>query len=110
MHYSNTFNAALMQEWLQNNLSVKEVKAVLKQFNLDEVLYEQTVREFRKKRNEKRQINGFILLAIGAFLGFLSCVCSITKAFPALYDLILYGVTLTAILIIFYGLYLVFED
>jgi hypothetical protein len=49
-------------------------------------------------------------MGIGAFLGFISCVCTIINAVPALYNAILYGLTAIAITIIFVGLYFVFED
>jgi predicted RND superfamily exporter protein len=64
-----------------------------------------TETESRSRRRNK----GFIWTAAGAFLGFASCVLTIINPVPALYDLLLYGVTSLAILMIFVGLYLVFE-
>jgi hypothetical protein len=46
----------------------------------------------------------------GAFLGFLSCVLTLINPVPELYNLILYGLTSIAIIIIVLGLYLVFEE
>jgi len=57
----------------------------------------------------RRQAKGFICMGIGAILGFISCVMTLVNPIPALYDIILYGLTSIAIIIIFIGLYLVFE-
>lgn len=62
---------------------------------------------FEKKR--KRQLNGFILMGLGAFLGFVSCLLTVTNPIPELYNVILYGLTTFAIIIIMWGLYFVFE-
>lgn len=56
-----------------------------------------------------RQTKGFICLAAGAFLGFISCVITLINPIPELYNLVLYGLTSIAVIIIFIGLYLVFE-
>lgn len=67
------------------------------------------LKEFKRLKNAKRQFNGFILMAIGAFLGFISCVLSIINPIPGLFNVILYGLTMVAILIIVLGLYYVVE-
>jgi hypothetical protein len=57
----------------------------------------------------KRQTTGFILLAIGAVLGFISCVLTLANPVPALYYWILYGLTSIAVIILMVGLYYVLE-
>jgi hypothetical protein len=57
----------------------------------------------------KRQFTGFVLMAIGAFLGFISCILTVLNPFPEFYSIILYGLKTLAITIIFWGLYFVFE-
>jgi len=57
----------------------------------------------------KRQAIGFILLVVGAIIGFVSCVLTLTNIFPGLFYWILYGLTSVALLLILAGLYLVFE-
>ena len=57
----------------------------------------------------KQQNLGFILAGIGAVLGFISCVLTLWNPIPSIYDLVLYGLTSIAILVIFAGLYLIFE-
>jgi hypothetical protein len=63
----------------------------------------------KKMRYARRRWNGFLCMALGGFLGFVSCVLSLTNPFPELYYVILYGLTSIAILIVFWGFYLVFE-
>ena len=63
----------------------------------------------KKMRNERRRSTGFICMATGAFLGFLSCVLTITHALPHMYDFIMYGLTSIAVCIVVLGLYYVFE-
>ncbi|MFZ7113883.1 MAG: hypothetical protein ACO1G9_00795 [Bacteroidota bacterium] len=59
--------------------------------------------------NAIRQKRGFSFTATGAVLGFISCVLSLTNPVPELYYIILYGLTSIAILLIFVGLYFIFE-
>lgn len=63
----------------------------------------------QKLKRARQQNLGFILSGIGAVLGFISCVLTMWNPVPSLYDLILYGMTSLAIIVIFAGLYLVFE-
>lgn len=61
--------------------------------------------ELRKKRTAK----GIKFVALGAIIGFSSCVCSLCNPIESLYYINLYGVASIAILLAFYGLYLIFE-
>lgn len=63
----------------------------------------------KRIRNEKRRSTGFVCLAAGALLGFLSCVLTITHALPHMFDFIFYGLTTIAVCIVVLGLYYVFE-
>lgn len=67
------------------------------------------LKAIRKMRNAKRQTTGFLCMAAGALLGFLSCVLTITHALPGMYDFIFYGLTSFAVCIVVLGLYYVFE-
>jgi hypothetical protein len=50
------------------------------------------------------------MMGFGAFLGFLSCVLTLSQAFPQFYDTILYGLTFVGVSIVVYGMYIVFEE
>jgi hypothetical protein len=65
--------------------------------------------EIKSMRNVKRRATGFVCMAAGAFLGFLSCVLTITHALPHLFDFIFYGLTMLAVCIVVFGMYCVFE-
>lgn len=56
-----------------------------------------------------RQRNGLKFLAIGAFVGFISCVLSILNPIESIYHINLYVCPTIAVALIFYGLYLIFE-
>ncbi len=62
-----------------------------------------------KKNRAARTSLGLKWVAAGALLGFFSCVCSICNPIESLYYVNLYGVSTMAVLIAFYGLYLIFE-
>jgi hypothetical protein len=103
-------NETTMQQWLHNNYSVETVQTNLLNDGLEPSIVTNYINQYKKIRYAKRQTQGFIYMGIGAFLGFLSCVCTIVNAVPALYNAILYGLTAIAITVIFVGLYFVFED
>jgi hypothetical protein len=63
----------------------------------------------KKIRYAKRRSTGFICMAAGALLGFISCVLTISHALPHMYDFIMYGLTTIAVSIVVLGLYYVFE-
>ena len=60
-------------------------------------------------QTDKKQFNGFFCMGLGALLGFISCVLSLTNPIPELYNVILFGLTSVAILIIVLGMYFLFE-
>ncbi|MCC6186299.1 MAG: hypothetical protein IT256_04025 [Chitinophagaceae bacterium] len=92
---------------LQKGHSPDQVAATLQAQGHDEVSTALLLREYKKLRNAKRQFTGFVLMAIGAFVGFLSCMLTILHILPL--GLSLYGLTSLAIIIVFAGMYYVFE-
>lgn len=100
---------AILNKWINDKLDVKSIQEKLAADGLDEDVIAMHVTAFRKQRIARRQFIGFIYLAAGAFLGFISCVLTLINPVPSLYELILYGLTSVAILIIMVGLYYVFE-
>jgi len=54
-------------------------------------------------------MNGFLFAGLGAVIGFISCLLSIINPVPELYNVILFGLTSVAILLICLGLYFLFE-
>lgn len=62
-----------------------------------------------KSAIQLRQRNGLKFLAIGAFVGFISCILSILNPVESIYHINLYVCPSIAVALIFYGLYLIFE-
>ena len=65
--------------------------------------------EEEKLRRAKRSALGLKLMALGAFIGFLSFVLSICNVCPEYISFVLYGLTTVGVAIAFAGIYCVFE-
>ncbi len=61
------------------------------------------------ERQQHRMQRGFLLVGVGAVLGFVSCVLTLTDISPALNNLFLFGLTPAAAVILLIGCYLIFE-
>lgn len=62
-----------------------------------------------KEKGIQRQTKGLYFLVSGALSGFLSCVLTLSGIMPSWEGFFLYGLSTLAMLLIVYGLYLVFE-
>jgi hypothetical protein len=102
-------NTDLLRRWLAEKMQPDAVKAELIARGLDQEAVNAHLLVFNKLRNERKQFAGFICCGLGAVMGFVSCVISIFNPIPELYGVFLYGLTSVAILVIFAGLYLLFE-
>lgn len=102
-------NTTIIQQWIAEKLDAEGVKDKLASMGYDEETVSLHLNEFKKLRNGKRQFAGFVCLAAGSLLGFISCVLTVFNPVPELYNLILFGLTSVAILIIFLGLYYLLE-
>jgi hypothetical protein len=109
MTYPANINKELLQQWVTDKLDPQDVEKVLKEEGFEASDISEYLKAYKKLKNENRQFIGFICAGLGAFLGFISCVLSIVNPIPELYNLILFGLTSLAIIIIVVGLYLVFE-
>ena len=99
-----------VQDWLASNFTPQDIEIELKKKGFEETAILEHIKEFKKEKNAKKQIRGFFLMGFGAFLGFLSCVLTLSQAFPQFYDAILYGLTFVGVSIVMYGMYIVFEE
>ncbi len=109
MSYSKSINANTIQEWIAEKLDADKVREQLINIGCDEPTIAAHLMAFKKLKYAKRQFKGFIFLALGAFIGFISCVLAMINPIPGLYAWILYGLTSIAMFILFMGLYYVFE-
>ena len=106
---TSSIDMAMVREWVASKMDHATVEQFLHEKGLDKESVMAHLKAFKKEKNAKRQMIGFILMASGAFMGFLSCVLSLTNPIPELYYIILYGFTSLAILVICAGLYYTFE-
>ena len=109
MSYTVSLDKRTIQQWINAKLDKDAVKGKLQLMGLDADTIASYLNEFTRMKNSKRQFTGFVYTGIGAFLGFLSCILTLINPIPELYDLILFGLTSVAILVIFAGLYFLFE-
>lgn len=109
MTYPASVNTAVVQQWVTDKLNIEKVKEQLAALGYDEEKVTLHLKEFKKLRYGKRQFTGFVCLAAGAFLGFISCVLTLINPVPELYNLILYGLTSVAVVVIVLGLYYLLE-
>ena len=102
-------DSATLQQWVTAKLEPEVVKEKLLAKGFDEDTIATHLKAFKRLRNAKRQMTGFVCMGIGAFLGFISCMLTVINPIPELYNIILFGLTSIAILIICLGMYFVFE-
>ena len=108
---SETFviDEKICREVLSLNLTADAVVEELRKKGINPAQISEYQNEIKRMRNERRRSTGFVCMAIGAFLGFLSCVLTITHAMPHMFDFIFYGLTTAAVCLVVLGLYYVFE-
>jgi hypothetical protein len=109
MTHANSIEPSAIQRWMRDNLDASGVEKELTGQGHDAEFIARAIEAFRKEKHLKRLSNGFVLLGIGAVIGFLGCVLAITNPFPNLYSLSLYGSTCLAMVLIGVGMYYVLE-
>lgn len=109
MTHTANLDAATIQQWLAAKLEPQSAAAELLSKGFDEPTIALYLKEYRRLKNAKKQVNGFICMAAGALLGFISCVLTLANPIPELYNVILFGLTSVAILLICLGMYFLFE-
>ncbi len=107
--YNSAINISLCEQMLASELVPQAIEEALYKQGMDAATVVEHLKEIKRMRNAKKQISGIICMGIGAFLGFLSCLLTITQAIPHMHDFIFYGLTMIAIVVVVIGLYLVFE-
>jgi hypothetical protein len=109
MTYPITVDKVILEQWATQKLEPDTITGMLRERGVDPDSITSHLKAYKQLRNAKKQFSGFVCMALGAFLGFVSCVLTLANPFPELYSLILFGLTSLAILIIVVGMYLVFE-
>ncbi len=103
--------ADLFPKWKNKQYSEEAIILELQHHGIqDETHISDIIRHYKRHCCQDRQKTGFILTAIGSFLGFMSCVFSMLDLIPDLRGFFLYGLTSIGITVAFIGLYLIFEE
>lgn len=109
MTLSTTELEKKLKFWFENNFSIEQVESELTELGLDTDLLEMNLRTFKKMKYANKHFAGIVCVIIGAVLGVLSCMLAILNPLPALFNLFLFAFTPLAIIILFIGLFLLFE-
>lgn len=109
MQTTTALDNSLLQQWLIERAEVSSIEENLRTKGFDPELVTGYVKEYKRIRYARRLYKGFLFLGAGAFIGFVSCILSLTNPIPSLYNFFLYGFISIAMALIFIGLYLVFE-
>jgi hypothetical protein len=104
-----TLQTNTLEQWIADKWTIEQVKSELQAMGFEEDQLEENLNAYKKVHYAKRQMNGILYISMGAVLGFVGCVVSIINPLPDYYYWILYGPTLIAAGLIFYGLYNIFE-
>jgi hypothetical protein len=109
MTYTASVDAATIQQWIAAKRTPQTIEEELQAQGLDADAVAAHLKEYKRMRYAKRQSTGFVCMAVGAVLGFISCLLTVTNTFPDLFNTFLYGLTMVAVTFVFAGLYFVFE-
>jgi hypothetical protein len=95
--------------WITNNFNAQSIEKELLKSDCCKEEIDLYIKAFTQTKIKARQNSAFIFLLLGSFVGFLSFVLSVTNLIPNLHSFFLYGLTSISVLIIFIGLYYLFE-
>ena len=104
-----TIDQIQIKQWITDRFTVQKIEELLQSKGLDPESISLHLKEFNKQRFEIRRAKGFVYASSGAVLGFVGCILAILNPLPELYYLGLYGFTSIAAILIFMGLYFLFE-
>lgn len=100
----------LLQQWMRERATPQTIRTYLQAQEADEKTIEAYLSEFKQKCSYARLCRGFICLAAGAFIGFLSFLLTFLEAVPAeWYAMSFFGLTTVGISVICLGLYYLLE-
>jgi hypothetical protein len=109
MGSSSNIDHSLLKQWNLNSLEPQALADQLVSQGYDSETVNAYVDAYKKFKVARKQFMGFFCMGLGAFLGFVSCVLTLVNPIPELYNVILFGLTSIAILIIVVGMYFLFE-
>lgn len=109
MSTTTALDTSVFQQWIAEKLDMEKVRERLHALGFNEESIGAHLQKFRSLKHARKRTLAFICMGGGAFLGFVSCLLSLTNPIPSLYDLFLFGLTSLSVLVICLGLYFLFE-
>ena len=109
MAENTTTYSELFVNWDEQHYTEEQIADHLQKEGYISEQIAEIMKLYKKKKMDERTRKGFILMAIGSTLGFISCVFTVYEIIPALRDVILYGLTSVGITLALWGGYYVFE-
>ena len=109
MAHTNLKYESLFKSWDFNKKSPEEMMLDLRNLGLSEEEVNNIYDQYNKIKLHERHLKGMMMMLIGGFIGFLSCVLTMLDLFPEIRGFTLYGLTSIGVLIAFIGAYFVFE-
>lgn len=106
MPYTGTIEQSYIEKWLHDKLNLQAIEQELSGKGFDKEAITAYLQEFKKRRNAKKIFPAFALMGLGAVLGFVAMVLAAVYPSPTMYYLCMYGLTTVAVLMVFYGMYL----
>jgi hypothetical protein len=109
MSKDHFISSSVVRKWISDDLDSSYIEQKLRSEDFQEDHIDAYLKEYKKEKIRQKQTKGFIVTGVGAALGFISCVLTLTNPYPEFFNLILYGLTSVALVFILIGLYLVLE-
>ncbi len=106
---NNNLNPEHVIQFAKEFGSKSSLQQKLESQGWEEEAIQKCIIEFEKVKRSQRSNSGFMYGGIGGFVGFVSCLLSISNPIPDLHAVFLYGLTSVSILLVVYGMYLIFE-
>lgn len=95
--------------WVEENIPLNEIEKELSETGFSEDEIASNIRAYKKLKNADKHSIGITCLIIGSVLGFFGFLMALLNPVPGLFHVFLYGLTPIAIIVLFIGLYFLFE-
>jgi hypothetical protein len=109
MVQTHTNDETLFRSWQQRNVSKSLVQQELLNQGLSSEEITSMLEDYARYRIARRNTIGWLCMGLGGFLGLVSCVLTMLDPLPDFRGLFMYGFTSIAVIMAFYGCYLVME-
>ena len=109
MAHTNHKYVDLFKSWDLNKKYPDDMILDLRNLGLSDTEIHSIYEQYNKLKLHERHQKGMIMMLLGGFIGFLSCVLTMLDLLPEIRSFTLYGLTSIGVFIAFIGAYFVFE-